>query len=204
MKKVIVLLILIIAGAALYFYFKKGKSGPKAPKQEAIMLKKHTNAFNASIDKVVTDYLALKDALVEDDTATAKASARNLMAALDSVHLDELKKDTALIFETAQGNMMDIKANVQSLLAQPNITEMRKDFSAVTDMMYPSFFTSINYEGEKLYLQNCPMAFGDDAPANWLSDKTEIVNPYLGKKHPTYKATMLHCGEVKDSIYAKK
>ena len=47
------------------------------------------------------------------------------------------------------------------------------------------------------------MAFGDDQAANWISNSTEIVNPYLGKRHPKYKAGMLHCGELKDSITAK-
>jgi len=69
--------------------------------------------------------------------------------------------------------------------------------------MYPSFFTAINYEGPKLYLENCPMAFSDSISANWISNSAEIVNPYLGKSHPIYKAGMLHCGEVKDSIVAK-
>jgi hypothetical protein len=73
----------------------------------------------------------------------------------------------------------------------------------VTEMMYPSFFTAINYEGPKLYLENCPMAFSDSISANWISNSAEIVNPYMGKKHPTYHAGMLACGSVKDSIVAK-
>ena len=47
------------------------------------------------------------------------------------------------------------------------------------------------------------MAINDSIPANWISNSQEILNPYLGKIHPEYKATMLHCGEVKDSIIAK-
>ncbi|MBS1925917.1 MAG: DUF3347 domain-containing protein [Bacteroidetes bacterium] len=70
-------------------------------------------------------------------------------------------------------------------------------------MMYPAFFQSINYEGKKLYLQHCPMAFNDTEGADWLSSSDEIINPYLGKKHPKYKAGMLHCGEIKDSVLAK-
>jgi hypothetical protein len=48
------------------------------------------------------------------------------------------------------------------------------------------------------------MAFNDNETAFWLSNSREVVNPYLGKKHPKYASGMLHCGEVKDSIaYAK-
>lgn len=80
---------------------------------------------------------------------------------------------------------------------------MRQDFRTVSDMLYPSFFKTINYEGPNLYLQNCPMAFDGDKDANWISNSEEVINPYLGKNHPKYKATMLNCGETKDSIVAK-
>jgi hypothetical protein len=79
---------------------------------------------------------------------------------------------------------------------------MRKDFGMVSENLYP-FLRTINYEGEKMYWQNCPMAFGDDKGANWISNTREIVNPYLGKNHPEFKGSMLHCGEIKDTIKAQ-
>ena len=88
------------------------------------------------------------------------------------------------------------------MIQQPNLTEMRKDFRMINENIYP-FLKTIHYEGKKLYWQNCPMAFGEGKEANWISNTEEIVNPYLGKKHPEYKATMLGCGEIKDSIMAK-
>jgi hypothetical protein len=35
------------------------------------------------------------------------------------------------------------------------------------------------------------MAFGEDKGANWIRNTSEIINPYLGKNHPEFKATML-------------
>ncbi|MCP9750626.1 DUF3347 domain-containing protein [Ferruginibacter sp. HRS2-29] len=204
MKRLLFLLVAVLVAVSVYwFMLRKKESGPRAPKQAAIVLKKHSETFNKSVDKLVNDYLAIKNAFVEGDTAAAKKNTEAFISALDSIPLDELKKDTASIFETAQASVNDIRSNAQSLLKQTNITEMRMDFSMVTEMMYPGFFKSINYEGEKLYLQNCPMAFGDDKAANWISNSDEVVNPYLGKNDPKHKATMLHCGEVKDSIFAK-
>ena len=43
-----------------------------------------------------------------------------------------------------------------------------------------------------IYRQYCPMAFNDKG-AYWLSDETDIKNPYFGKK-------MLECGEVTDTL----
>ena len=69
----------------------------------------------------------------------------------------------------------------------------------ISENLYP-FLKTIKYEGPKLYWQNCPMAFGEDKEANWISNTKEIINPYLGKNHPEYKSSMLHCGEIKDTI----
>ena len=199
---VAVLLLLVIAFGVYWFVFKPKGAGFSGPKMHPLSLKKHTEPFNSSIDNIMNAYFNIKDAFINDDTAKAKASTVQFISYLDSLPLQELKKDTVGIFETAQSNINDIKSNAQSLLAQTTITEMRRDFSMVTEMMYPSFFKTINYEGPVIYLQNCPMAFGEDQQANWISNSNEVVNPYLGKIHPTYKATMLHCGEVKDSIKA--
>ena len=204
MKKLFPFIWIIFGGLAIYFlFFNKKKNNVDDPKQQSIVLKKHSDAFNNSTDSVVKAYLDIKNAFVNADTAGAKAAARNFIVLIDRIPIDELKKDNATIFETVQSNIADIKSNATSLLDQTNITEMRKDFSAVSDMMYPSFFTTINYEGPKLYLQNCPMAFSDSISANWISNSAEIVNPYMGKNHPTYHAGMLACGSVKDSIVAK-
>ena len=204
MKKFFPFIAILFAAVAIYFlFFNKKKDSVDEPKQEAIALKKHTEGFNKSTDSVVNAYLNIKNAFVNADTAAAKTAAKNFIVLLDRLPIIELKNDTATIFETVQGNISDIKSNATSLLQQTDITEMRKDFSAISDMMYPSFFTTINYEGPKLFVENCPMAFSDSISANWISNSAEIVNPYMGKNHPTYHAGMLACGSVKDSIVAK-
>ncbi len=203
MKRFIVLLLLLAVAFGVYwFVFKPKGGGFSGPKMNPLSLKSHSDTFNTGVNNLMNAYFEMKEAFVNDDTLKAKASTIQFIGFLDSLPLQELKKDTAGIFETAQSNINDIKSNAQSLLAQTTITEMRRDFSMVTEMMYPSFFKTINYEGPVIYLQNCPMAFGDDQQANWISNSNEVVNPYLGKIHPTYKATMLHCVEVKDSIKA--
>jgi hypothetical protein len=155
------------------------------------------------VEGVMTAYFDMKSAFVEADTSKVKELCKKFINQIDSIKLDELKKDTASIFETAQANLNDVKLNAESLLKQTDITEMRQDFRMVSEMLYPSFFKAINYEGPNMYWQNCPMAFGEDKGANWISNTTEIVNPYLGKNHPEFKGTMLHCGEIQDTIKTK-
>lgn len=201
MKKIVALIVLLLVAFSAYWFLLRSKgSKPKEPKQTAIAVKTHSNTFNSSIDNLMGAYFNIKDAFVEADTTKAKERTRLFISMLDSIPVSELEKDTLLIAETIKANIADIKANAVSLLQQTDITEMRQDFRTVSDMLYPGFFKAINYEGPTLFLQNCPMAFDGDKDANWISNSSEIVNPYLGKMHPKYKATMLNCGEVKDSL----
>lgn len=204
MKKILLgLLILILAVAGYVFYkFSSAKSADSGPKQAAITLKKHSEVFNNAVKMAMDAYFDMSAAFVNADTAAVKQNNRKFIALIDSIPMDELKKDTANIYPVAINFYNDIKANAQSLLTQTNITEMRKDFSMVSENLYPLFKT-INYEGDAMYWQNCPMAFGDDNGANWVSKTKEVINPYLGKYDPTYKATMLNCGMVKDTIKAQ-
>lgn len=203
MKKVLGILILLVAAFCVYWFMFRKSGGGNDVKPAPIALKKHSDAFNESVNKAVNAYLGIKDAFVDADTARAKQQTVQFISLLDSIHLDELKADTSVILESAKGSVNDIRMNAESLLKQTDITEMRQDFRMITEMMYPGFFKVINYEGPKLYLQHCPMAFGEDKGADWISNSEEVVNPYLGKNHPEFKGSMLHCGEVKDTIKAQ-
>ena len=202
MKRILLILLLVIISIIGYYWyrFSHAGGGPSGPKQPPIALKKHSPVFNKSITELMNAYFGLKNAFVDADTARAKENCKQFISLLDSIPMNELKKDTLTVFETVKSNISDIRLNAASLLKQNSITEMRQDFRMISEIMYPSFFKSINYEGEKMYWQNCPMAFGEGKEANWISNTREINNPYLGKNHPEFKATMLHCGEIKDTI----
>jgi hypothetical protein len=203
MKKIILgILIIILAIAGFYWYkFSNAGGGDSGQKLVPIALKKHSGAFNQAISVAMIAYFDISAAFVEADTAKVKENCRKFVQLLDSIPMDELKKDTANIYDIAIGSFDGIKSNAISLLSMTDIQEMRKDFSMISENLYP-FFNIINYEGEKMYWLNCPMAFGDDKEANWVSKTKDVINPYLGKNHPEFKATMLHCGMVKDTIKA--
>ena len=90
-------------------------------------------------------YFEMKAAFVEGDTVKAKEACKKMLVLADSIKLAELKKDTSGIFVTDSLSLENIKANAKSLLLQPNITEMRKDFSMVNENLYP-FLKAINYK----------------------------------------------------------
>lgn len=198
MKRILLLLVLLIAGFCVYwFMFKKKGGGDEGPRQQPLTLKKHSLEFNQSVATAMAAYFEMKNAFVDADTVKVKDAAKKFIGLVDSIKLDELKKDTAAVYLDAVSKLGDIKANTGSILVQTDITEMRHDFNWVSDALYP-FFKLINYEGPNLYLQSCPMAFGEGKEAIWISNTVEIVNPYQGSK-----GDMLHCGEIKDTIKTK-
>jgi hypothetical protein len=202
MKRILAVVFLaIVVLGAWYLFFKKNKNVAKAT-PEPIAVKKHSDEFNKSIDNMLNSYFNMKDAFVDADTSAIKLQAGKFISSVDSISLSVLKTGDSLTYISAQQNISDIIANAKPITEENDLTEMRHDFSMVSENLYP-FLKTIGYEGKKIFWQNCPMAFGDDKPANWLSNSSDINNPYLGKKNPQYKSAMLHCGENMDSIYLK-
>ncbi|MEO5781808.1 MAG: DUF3347 domain-containing protein [Ginsengibacter sp.] len=199
MRKLFVVILFVVLLIGIWWLFFEEKSHDSGPKQQPLKVEIHSSEFNKSIGIVVSQYLSLKDAFVNADTSIIKAEEKKLITAIDSIKIDELKKDTTGIFQSAQAQLSDIKSNADAILKETDITEMRQDFRMVSENLFPLLKT-IHYEGVKLYWQNCPMAFGEGKDANWISNTEEIFNPYLGKNHPEFKGTMLHCGEIKDTI----
>lgn len=203
MKRVLAVVFLIIILLAVWFlFFKTENDGGKTMAKETIGVQKHSNEFNKKVDEMMNAYVDMKNAFVDADLVQIKTHATQFLVAIDSLKLTELQQKDASLFMAAQQNISDIKANTAPIVKETDIAEMRHDFSMISENLYPLLKT-IGYEGQKLYWQNCPMAFGDDKPANWLSNTSEILNPYLGKNHPEYKSAMLHCGENMDSLYLK-
>lgn len=204
MKRVLAIIFLIIILLAVWFlFFKTDKTEvTTATAKETTGVKVHSPQFDQKMSDMIDAYMGMKNAFVDADTAQIKSKAAGFISAADSLDLNELHQTDSSIYMAAQKNLSDIKANAEPILKENDIQEMRHDFSMISENLYPLLKT-IGYEGEKLYWQNCPMAFGDDKPANWLSNTSEIQNPYLGRNHPEYKSAMLHCGENMDSIYLK-
>ena len=203
MKRVLAIVFLIIVILAVWFlFFKTDAVTTTSNETESVATAKHSDQFNQEIANTMNTYMSMKNAFIDSDTALIKSETSKFINSIDNLHLNELQKNDSSIFMAMQQNISDIKGNANPILQEKDLAEMRHDFSMVSENLYP-FLKTVGYEGQKLYWQNCPMAFGEDKPANWLSSTSEILNPYLGKNHPEYKSAMLHCGENMDSLYLK-
>lgn len=200
MKKFLAIVFLIVVLFVIYKIFgNKKELGINNEKQEPLRTSAHSGPFNQGVSNVVNNYLDLTSAFINDDSVSVKLRTQKFINSLDSIDIEELKKDTNSMFTTIQAQSSDIKSNAIAILQENSLAEMRKDFKMVSENLYP-FLKTIGYKGQKLYLQNCPMAFGEGKDASWISNTREINNPYMGKHNPEFKSAMLHCGETKDTI----
>ncbi|MBI5858840.1 MAG: DUF3347 domain-containing protein [Sphingobacteriales bacterium] len=191
-------ILLLLIGVVRYLFFAGGGSKDSGPKPESLHVSKHSEAFNNSMSAVLIAYYKMTEGFVNWDTAVINNSGNELRLALDSLKIEELKKDS-IIYETVLDPYTNAKTELNAILADPSIAEKRGSLNILSDNLR-NLLVVVKYDREKIYWQECPMAFGEDRPGNWLSRTIEVRNPYMGIKDPQYGDKMLECGGPKDTI----
>ena len=166
------------------------KKDEETKKDEPLTQSKNSPEFNAAFGALLDNYYHLKDGLVLSNDTIANTYAALLINNADSLKLTGITADTTIV-ETAKGYIETISAEAKGLIGEKNIEEKRKSFQMISDNMF-DLVRTVRYDRGKIYHQFCPMAFNDQG-AFWLSQSSDIKNPYFGKK-------MLTCGEVKDTL----
>jgi Cu(I)/Ag(I) efflux system membrane fusion protein len=128
-------------------------------------------------------YLAMKDAFYKGDAAGAKTYAEEMDKQLGQYS----PKDTSGWKSFASA----MQAELKSISASTDIAQQRVHFQKVSDAMFDNA-GKYQFADKTMYRQHCPMAF-DGKGAYWLSDRTEIENPYYGSAMPD-------CGVVEDTL----
>ncbi len=202
MKKVLIVFVVLVLVAAGYlvwaFKFKSSSKGPKEPPPVPLAVSRHSDAFNQSAQDLLQQYYDMTEAFVNWDSVNVAAKAAGLKTALDQFRVDELQRDT-IIYQSALDPLANAKQQAETIATAPTLAEKRVALNTLTDNIMQLMVT-IKYDRAKMYLQECPMAFGEDKAGIWLSKTDAVRNPYMGLKHPQYKESMLECGGPKDTI----
>lgn len=193
------ILLVVFVGSVYFIYFRGGKKRPKGPKPVSLVVSKHSDSFNQSVQSLLDAYYNMSEAFVNWDTTAISTSGNQLKLALDSLKIDELKVDTTGIYESALDPLNNAKMEIAAILSNTSIDSKRLSLNNLSENLRLLFIV-VKYDREKMYWQECPMAFGEDKPGNWLSKTDNVRNPYLGTKHPQYKDEMLNCGTTKDTL----
>ncbi|MDO3644183.1 DUF3347 domain-containing protein [Mucilaginibacter sp. L3T2-6] len=140
------------------------------------------------IDKIVTAYLDVKNALVNGDGNTASAKAKDLVNALSANTAAELSADQQKTFAKFRDKLLFDARHISSV----NIVDhQREHFENLSANMYDAL-KALKLNTTTLYEQYCPMK-----KAYWLSETQQIKNPYFGSQ-------MLTCGKVTATLAPAK
>jgi hypothetical protein len=165
---------------------------PQAPLGQSV----NSDTFNLVFGKMLDSYFQLKDQFIKENDTLITKGTEQLIADMNAAVgvLSELKADSSIV-STAKTYTTGISNELTAVKQEKDIEERRKSFQVLSEQLY-DLIRTVKYDRAVVYHQYCPMAF-NDAGAFWLSNSSDIRNPYLPKK-------MLICGEVKDSIDFRK
>ena len=143
---------------------------------------------SSPVTQVVSGYLAIKNALANDDGKEAASGGKAMTLALQNLDASSLN----VTQKKAYTDMADdLKENAEHIGENAGkIAHQREHFDMLSQDMYD--LVKAMGSNQKLFKDSCPM-YDNDKGAIWLSETKDIKNPYLGKKMPT-------CGSVKEEI----
>jgi Cu(I)/Ag(I) efflux system membrane fusion protein len=188
MWKILIFVALITAFIACDELISKNRTKDFEPSNNA--QSNNTDTVNEELGGVIDNYFSLKDNFIMENDAAITKFANAMQQAADTLDLNTVKTtdaDKTKDKELVEGIIVDLKA----LVGEKNLEERRKYFQSISDKMY-DLIKAIRYDKQIIYHDHCAMAF-NEAGADWLSNTTDIKNPYIPKK-------MVDCGEVKDTI----
>jgi len=186
----------IILSLSLLLLFVSCNNQKQEDETQSKGTSKHSNSFNSSVQSAMDSYQRLTEAFVNWDSSAIVHRSSELKYKLDSINFYGFPP--ALI--TAPVDTLALaKQDLQAMAANKNITDKRRDLNSLTQHLY-NFLSVVQYDEKKIYLQECPMAFNDTEPGDWLSESKSIRNPYMGLHHPTYGSAMIDCGDTKSTI----
>lgn len=146
---------------------------------------------STSAAAIIDNYLALKDALVKEDSENAASLGKELLSLFPKFDVsgvaNQQKVEVDTIIKNATQQAKHIADN------RDNIAKQRQHFEFLTKGIKDLIV--ITGSDRPLYEAYCPM-YNNNKGGAWLSSSKEISNPYFGSK-------MLKCGSVQQEISLK-
>lgn len=135
---------------------------------------------------IVTDYLALKNALVSDNQDGAAMAGGRLESSLKSFNSSKFTSNQ----QAELNDIIEDATEHAEHIAKSEIEHQREHFDVLSKDVID--LLAITGSDRTLYQAYCPM-YNNNKGAQWLSATKEIKNPYYGAK-------MLSCGSVQKEI----
>ncbi|TAF43028.1 MAG: DUF3347 domain-containing protein [Sphingobacteriales bacterium] len=144
----------------------------------------NATAQSQEINNLLTAYYDVKNALVADDGTLANEKSLEFVKILSNVKIDKM---TAKEQKTWQEYAEKIKSDVEHIAETKDAGHQRDHFNDLSNNLF-AVAKAFKINTKEVHQQYCPMK-----KAYWLSESSDIKNPYYGKK-------MLTCGKVTETL----
>ncbi|NQV50705.1 MAG: efflux RND transporter periplasmic adaptor subunit [Candidatus Marinimicrobia bacterium] len=145
----------------------------------------HVSAeFQTALEPIFEEYLRLQASLAGDNFESSKSAMAKLLRSIDSFQEGSVHEWIALKTE--------LDRNLSGETTQLTVKNVRDSFEYVSDFIIGIQRAFGHSQESMLYEVFCPMAFNNKG-ASWLQTDKQVKNPYFG-------ASMLSCGEIKQSF----
>lgn len=186
MKKITLILSLVLVSWGAFAQHNHSKMNNKNKVEASVKVDRSKSA-----SAIIDNYLAMKDALVQEDSKGAAGFGKKLFDNFSKFDASgvakQQQKEVAEIIEDATEHAKHISENSKDIAHQREHFEiLSKD---VKDLVI------ITGSDRTLYQAYCPM-YNNNKGGAWLSTSKEIKNPYFGSK-------MMKCGSVQQEIAVK-
>lgn len=162
---------------------KENTETPPTTTTPIVEAKQETN----DIKNILEKYYTIKNALVKSDSKTASASAKQLLATINAVKMENLTAQQHTVWMQV---IADLKKDAEHISTMYQIEHQREHFATLSKNIYS--LIKVSKQDTPTYYDHCPM-YNNGKGANWLSTDKEIKNPYYGSQ-------MLSCGSVEETI----
>lgn len=146
------------------------------------------DSSNQSLQKVLTAYLAVKNDLVSDNSTQLMKDSELLYNSIVDVTPEKLSDEQDKVWSQYSDKLIKNADHVKSV---DEIEHQREHFAKLSVSFY-EVLKKLNFNTIEVYYQYCPMK-----KSYWVSEKSDIENPYYG-------SAMLTCGSTKETIKANK
>lgn len=141
-------------------------------------------AVASYIKTLVTEYLSVKNALINSNETEAATASGKMYEAMKGFDKSLLSADQKKIYDDIES---DLKEHAEHI-SKSKIDHQREHFATMSKDMYD--LVKAFGAGMTLYHDHCPM-YNDGSM--WLSETKDIKNPFYGDK-------MMTCGSVEEMM----
>ncbi|MBW4890434.1 DUF3347 domain-containing protein [Mucilaginibacter sp. HMF5004] len=139
---------------------------------------------NSAINKIISDYLDVKNTLFSGDGNATQAKAKVLYTVIAGFPVKAMSQDQKTIWAKYADKLQFDSRHISETNA---IGHQREHFASLSNNMF-TVVKALKVNSTTIYQQYCPMK-----KAYWLSETQDIKNPYYG-------AEMADCGKITETL----